>query len=292
MLRNDAKKLSSKRAEMQTVSSEFQDRIRSGELREEEDITSRLLERIGSTLTFSEGDLRVVTKAITVGKQKEEPVSGADIAVVSIYQSPRVVITKGFLAQAKNLNLQQKMYQPGWGRLQNQCKKMLARTNESYVWLYSGTSLRVHKANAVGCLKSQTVDDLPYMYLKTFLIDYLICHHGDGMMRVEIKGVDIFDPTTGEVKSSDNPADDIACWFIDDDYDEESFFVRHAYFLGGASGDPYKALKRALKAEIDEEAWATLHTTLSYPFPRPESGQICVKVINHFGDEVQKVFNV
>ncbi|MEQ8332511.1 site-specific DNA-methyltransferase [Nisaea sp.] len=115
---------------------------------------------------------------------------------------------------------------------------------------------------------------------------------GDNMIQVEIKGVDIFDPTTGEVKSSDNPADDIACWFIDDDYDEESFFVRHAYFLGGASGDPYKALKRALKAEIDEEAWASLHTTLSHPFPRPESGQICVKVINHFGDEVQKVFTV
>ena len=115
---------------------------------------------------------------------------------------------------------------------------------------------------------------------------------GDGMTQVEIKGVDIFDPTTGEVKSSDDPADDIACWFIDDDYDQESFFVRHAYFLGGASGDPYKALKRALKAEIDEEAWASLHTTLSHPFPRPDSGQICVKVINHFGDEVQKVFSV
>ena len=113
-----------------------------------------------------------------------------------------------------------------------------------------------------------------------------------GMIEVEIKGVDIFDPTTGEVKSSADPKDDIACWFIDDDYDEESFFVRQAYFLGGASGDPYEALKRALKAEIDEEAWATLHTTRSRPFARPKSGKICVKVINHFGDEVQKVFRV
>lgn len=115
---------------------------------------------------------------------------------------------------------------------------------------------------------------------------------GDGLIQVEIKGVDIFDPTTGEVKSSDDPAEDIACWFIDDDYDEESFFVRQAYFLGGASGDPYTALKRSLKAEIDEEAWSSLHTTLSHPFARPERGQICVKVINHFGDEVQKVFRV
>ncbi len=115
---------------------------------------------------------------------------------------------------------------------------------------------------------------------------------GDGQIKVEIKGVDIFDPTTGEVKSSNDPAEDIACWFIDDDYDEESFFVRHAYFLGGASGDPYKALKRALKAEIDEDSWATLHTTVSQPFARPDNGLICVKVINHFGDEVQKVFRV
>ncbi|QBK30137.1 site-specific DNA-methyltransferase [Roseitalea porphyridii] len=114
---------------------------------------------------------------------------------------------------------------------------------------------------------------------------------GEGQIEVEIKGVDIFDPTTGEVNSSNDPAEDIACWFIDDDYDQESFFVRQAYFLGGASGDPYKALKRALKAEIDEEAWATLHTTVSAPFPRPDGGLICVKVINHFGDEVQKVFS-
>lgn len=114
----------------------------------------------------------------------------------------------------------------------------------------------------------------------------------DGNVQVEIKGVDIFDPTTGEVKSSDNPADDIACWFIDDDYDEESFFVKQAYFLGGAAGDPYKALKRSLKADIDEEIWTSLRRTVSHSFPRPESGRICVKVINHFGDEVQKVFRV
>ncbi len=111
-------------------------------------------------------------------------------------------------------------------------------------------------------------------------------------IEVEIKGVDIFDPTTGEVKSSADPKDDIACWFIGDDYDEEIFFVRQAYFLGGAAGDPYVALKRALKADIDEEAWASLHTTVSRPFHRPASGKICVKVINHFGDEVQKVFRI
>jgi adenine-specific DNA-methyltransferase len=112
---------------------------------------------------------------------------------------------------------------------------------------------------------------------------------GDGMIRVAIKGVDIFDPTTGDVKSSDDPSEDIACWFIDDDYDEESFFVRQAYFLGR---DPYESLKRALKAEIDEAAWAQLNSTVSRAFQKPKSGRVCVKVINHFGDEVQKVFDV
>jgi adenine-specific DNA-methyltransferase len=110
----------------------------------------------------------------------------------------------------------------------------------------------------------------------------------DDMVRVRIKGVDVFHPSTGEVKS-DGP-DGIACWFIDTDYNEESFFVRHAYFLG--ANDPYGALKTTLKAEIDEEAWSSLHSDLSRPFPKPKSGRIAVKVINHLGDEVMKVFRV
>lgn len=114
----------------------------------------------------------------------------------------------------------------------------------------------------------------------------------DGLLQVEIRGVDIFDPTTGELRSSADPRDDVACWFIDDQYDEESFFVRHAYFLNGREADPYKALKRALKSDIDPEAWGSLYTTISRPFERPQTGKICVKVINHFGDEVQKVFAV
>lgn len=93
---------------------------------------------------------------------------------------------------------------------------------------------------------------------------------------------------TGEVRS-DGP-EGIACWFIDTDYNEESFFVRHAYFLG--ANDPYKALKTTLKAEIDEEAWSTLHSDTSRPFAKPGSGRIAVKVINHLGDEVMKVFRV
>ena len=107
-------------------------------------------------------------------------------------------------------------------------------------------------------------------------------------IQVKINGVDVFHPTTGEVRS-DGP-DGIACWFIDTDYNEESFFVRHAYFLG--ANDPYKALKTTLKAEIDADAWASLHSDVSRPFDRPESGRIAVKVINHLGDEVMKVFRV
>ena len=110
----------------------------------------------------------------------------------------------------------------------------------------------------------------------------------DGQLRVKVKGVDVFDPSTGEVRS-DN-ADGIACWLIDTDYNEESFFVRHAYFLG--ANDPYKALRSTLKAEINREAWETLHSDTSRPFDKPKSGRIAVKVINHLGDEVMKVFKV
>jgi adenine-specific DNA-methyltransferase len=110
----------------------------------------------------------------------------------------------------------------------------------------------------------------------------------DGQYQVKVNGVDVFHPNTGEVRS-DGP-DGIACWFIDTDYNEESFFVRHAYFLGAS--DPYKSLKTTLKAEINEEAWATLNSDTSRPFEKPKSGRIAVKVINHLGDEVMKVFRV
>ncbi|MCY3918227.1 MAG: site-specific DNA-methyltransferase [Chloroflexi bacterium] len=109
----------------------------------------------------------------------------------------------------------------------------------------------------------------------------------DDEMVVEIRGVDVYDPTTGEVRSSST--NDIACWFIDTNYDEQSFFVRHAYFTG--DDEPYDRLKRALRAEIDEDAWASLYATRSRPFPAPASGKIAVKVINHYGDEVLKVYD-
>lgn len=110
----------------------------------------------------------------------------------------------------------------------------------------------------------------------------------DGQIQVKVNGVDVFHPNTGEVRS--DGAEGIACWFIDTDYNEESFFVRHAYFLG--ANDPYKALKTTLRAEINEDAWATLNSDTSRPFDKPKTGRIAVKVINHLGDEVMKVFRV
>ncbi|HBK65493.1 MAG TPA: site-specific DNA-methyltransferase, partial [Cyanobacteria bacterium UBA11166] len=115
----------------------------------------------------------------------------------------------------------------------------------------------------------------------------------NGKLIVKLNGLDIYDPTTGEIRS--NSTNDIACWFIDTDYNEESFFVRHAYFTG--ANEPYDKLKRALKADIDETAWLTLYSTISRPFDPPQTkegkpGKIAVKVINHYGDEVLKVYEV
>jgi adenine-specific DNA-methyltransferase len=118
--------------------------------------------------------------------------------------------------------------------------------------------------------------------------DIEILDAGSGQVQVKVNGVDVFHPGTGEVRS--DGAEGIACWFIDTDYNEESFFVRHAYFLG--AGDPYKALKTTLKAEIDPDVWAGLNSDTSRPFDRPKSGRIAVKVINHLGDEVMKVFKL
>lgn len=118
--------------------------------------------------------------------------------------------------------------------------------------------------------------------------DIELRYSDDGQVIVELRGVDVYDPTTGEIRNNDTGQ--IALWMIDINYDEESFFVRHCYFTGG--NDPYKRLKTALKADIDVEAWASLHRTESRPFAKPATGKIAVKVINDYGDEVMKVFEV
>jgi adenine-specific DNA-methyltransferase len=138
--------------------------------------------------------------------------------------------------------------------------------NQSHAW----------RTKTLAAIKTLTPADFPLS---------LSTNH---LAQITVHGVDVFKPQTGEVIS--DGADGIACWFIDTDYNEESFFVRHAYFLG--ANDPYSALKTTLKAEINAEAWATLNSDTSRPFDKPKSGRIAIKVINHLGDEVMKVFRV
>jgi adenine-specific DNA-methyltransferase len=66
--------------------------------------------------------------------------------------------------------------------------------------------------------------------------------------------------------------------------------VRQAYFTG--ADDPYENLRRALRAGVAEMVWNSLYTTTSVPFEKPQSGKIAVKVINHYGAEVLKVYTV
>jgi len=164
---------------------------------------------------------------------------------------------------------------------------------------YDAHSSEFHKLGRIPVLKARMnadlhmADDLKNTGKGNLFVifgepDIEILPVNGGQNQVKVKGVDVFHPNTGEVRS--DGADGIACWFIDTDYNEESFFVRHAYFLG--ANDPYKSLKTTLKAEINEEAWATLNSDTSRPFDKPGSGRIAVKVINHLGDEVMKVFRV
>ena len=164
---------------------------------------------------------------------------------------------------------------------------------------YDAHSAELHKLGKIPILKARMnadlhmADDLKNTGKGNLFVifgepDIVIQPVGDSKVQVKVIGVDVFHPNTGKVES--NGPDGIACWFLDTDYNEESFFVRHAYFLG--ANDPYKSLKTTLKAEINEEAWATLHSDTSRPFEKPKSGRIAVKVINHLGDEVMKVFRV
>ena len=118
--------------------------------------------------------------------------------------------------------------------------------------------------------------------------DVEIKKHEDDQITVEINGLDVYDPTTGQIRNAST--DDIAAWFIDTEYNGESFFVRRCYFTG--ADEPYNQLKRSLRSNIDEEAWSSLYSTVSQPFDAPQSGQIAIKVINHYGDEVLKEFDV
>ena len=129
------------------------------------------------------------------------------------------------------------------------------------------------KTNRVGMEKLRLANRLfasaDALRYKLYFDDYPVQELSHMWMDVEIKGVDVYDPTTGQIRNSST--DDIACWFIDTDYNGESFFVRHAYFTG--ADEPYDKLKRALRAEIDEAAWSSLYSTMSRPFAKPDNRQ-------------------
>ena len=106
--------------------------------------------------------------------------------------------------------------------------------------------------------------------------------------RVQLNGVDVYVPKLNAVRSGE--IDDIDCWMVDTDYNEQCFIARQVFFPDNPT--LYKALKKMLNNDIDAEEWESAAGTLSHPFPRPDSNKIAVKVINHFGDEVMKIYDL
>jgi len=112
--------------------------------------------------------------------------------------------------------------------------------------------------------------------------------HKDGTYRVELRGVDIYDPLTGKVHSA--RGEDVAAWFLDTDYDGMTFHICQAFFPGDA--DAWEKLQRALKAQIDPEAFEQMRGTVSFPFEPGEHKRIAVKVIDFQGNEVVRVVSL
>ena len=110
----------------------------------------------------------------------------------------------------------------------------------------------------------------------------------DGTFVVELRGVDIYDPLTGEVHST--RGEDVAAWFLDTDYDGRTFHICQAFFPGDP--DAWEKLQRALKAQIDPEAFDRMRGTVSFPFQPGEHRRIAVKVIDFRGNEVVRVLNL
>jgi adenine-specific DNA-methyltransferase len=110
----------------------------------------------------------------------------------------------------------------------------------------------------------------------------------DGTYRVELRGVDIYDPLSGEVHST--RGEDVAAWFLDTDYDGKTFKISQAFFPGDP--DAWEKLQRALKAQIAPEAFEQMRGTVSFPFQPGEHQRIAVKVIDFRGNEVVRVVSL
>jgi adenine-specific DNA-methyltransferase len=107
--------------------------------------------------------------------------------------------------------------------------------------------------------------------------------NGGSLVSVELVGVDLYDPNTGETRSAKGT--DAAALFVDHDYDGKSFCISQALFPGGSN--PWEKLQKALKGQIDEEKFAALQSARSLPF-KP-GNKVAVKVIDDRGNEVIKI---
>jgi adenine-specific DNA-methyltransferase len=110
----------------------------------------------------------------------------------------------------------------------------------------------------------------------------------DGTYRVELLGVDIYDPVTGEVHST--RGEDVAAWFLDTDYDGKTFHICQAFFPGDP--DAWEKLQRALRAQIPAKVFGQMRGTLSFPFEAGQHNRIAVKVIDFRGNEVVRVMSL
>jgi adenine-specific DNA-methyltransferase len=105
---------------------------------------------------------------------------------------------------------------------------------------------------------------------------------------VGLCGVDLYDPTTGEVHSS--AADEIPAWFLDEDYDGYTFRMCQAFFPKEATAkNPWDRLENALRGLVDKEKMEKFRGTESLPFKTGPQQQIAVKVIDIRGNEVMVV---
>ena len=107
----------------------------------------------------------------------------------------------------------------------------------------------------------------------------------DGSYIVELRGVDIYDPLTGETQHARGT--DVAAWFLDTDYDGMTFHICQAFFPGDANA--WDKLQRALRTQIAPETFELMRSTISFPFKPGKHKRIAAKVIDFRGNEVVRV---
>lgn len=114
--------------------------------------------------------------------------------------------------------------------------------------------------------------------------DIEVSKNKDGEHVVTLSGVDTYDPLTGSIHST--PANKVAAWFVDTDYDGRCFCTTQAFF---PDKDAWKKIAQALTSQADQYAFETLQGTLSIPFKAGQYGRVAVKVIDPRGNEVMVV---